>query len=187
MRPADGPDPDPIPPDPAAAGEDRISALPRGPRSVCLYWELNGPRSAGVLGPEHSGVELILRVLDLSEGTSRSIRVDAGDGSCYASVEGGRTYGFELAVRAEGVWRTLCRTGRVQTPAAVPGQPPAARMPLGDPARVRRTRTLAAVRGMDVPGLDYESTPLNLGASPVGWPPGDSPSAGPAGEPHERT
>jgi hypothetical protein len=145
---------------------------------VFLHWELSGPCRADIAGTEEPGAELVLRMLDLSEGTSRSVRVEAADGSHYADVEPGRTYGFELAVRAEGVWRTVCRTARIRTPAVAPGRLDSGDGEPADPDRVRRARTRAAVRGMEVPGLDYESTPLNVASSPGGPPPGRHGRAG---------
>jgi len=135
--------------------EDRIGAMIQSPGSVYVYWNMKGPRSRGVareLGPD---CEWVLRVLDLSEGTSRRIPVERDMGRRYVDVRPGRTYGFELAARARGKWRTVCRTTRVEIPplqgaSAEPGpldrlKPPLARY---------------------VPGLHYETTEPYLATSP---------------------
>lgn len=155
----------------AQNGEDRIAAIPRDPESVFLYWNLGGPRSAEVAREIGPGCQWVLRVLNLSEGTSTSIPIEPEAGNHYLRVRPGRTYGFELAAKAAGKWRTMCRTERVQMPPARPARADMDRPPEETPAgaaTVRLNRTHAAARGMGVPGLDLESTPLALGSSPRG-------------------
>jgi hypothetical protein len=158
---ADGPDFD--------SGQDVLSAVARGPGSVFLHWQLDGRRSAGV--SDSAGGEWVIRTLDLSEGTSRSTPVDRYAGTCYATVEPGRTYGFELAVRTSGHWRTICRTARIAIPAAhpQPGDGPAASE--SSRTRSRLLRGTHPEREARAPGLRAETTPLRLGSSPHAAPP----------------
>lgn len=152
-------------------GEDRITAIPRDPQSVFVYWELNGPRSAEVvreLGPE---CQWILRVLNISDGTSRSIPVARESANYYLDLTAGETYGFELGVRSQGKWRTVCRTERVQMPQGIPSPPSPEGAPLqgqGRPPSAVLDKLRTAARGLGVPGLSYESTALHMGSSPRG-------------------
>jgi hypothetical protein len=147
------------------SGEDILSVVARGPGSVFLHWQLDGRRSAEVL--ESGPCEWVIRTINLSEGTSSSTSVDRHTGRCYASVEPGCTYGFELAVRASGAWRTICRTDRVAIPAARP-QPPGEASADSSRMRAHVLRGVQHARGDRVPGLSAETTPLRLGSSPHG-------------------
>ncbi|MHC5033765.1 MAG: DUF4912 domain-containing protein [Planctomycetota bacterium] len=133
--------------------KDRIVAMLQSPDVVFVYWDLSGPRSAEISSEIGAGFERVLRILDLSDGTSRSVPVSADAGGEYVAVEPGRTYGFELATRSGGRWRTICRTERLETPPAI---------------RPDATRTMARAAG--VPGLSVESTPFHLGSSRPGGP-----------------
>lgn len=154
---------------PPEDAEDGITAIPRSPESVFLYWELAGRRSAEVLRELGPDCQWVLRILDLADGTTRTIPVDRNADNYYVHIEPGRAYGFELAARAAGKWRTVCRTARVQTPVGeapsarkeTPPEGASARPPVSGPDRFR-----AASRGMGVPGLSYESTAAYLGSSP---------------------
>lgn len=138
--------------------EDRLEAVVRNPTSVYVYWNLGGFRSRKVvreLGPE---AEWILRVLDLTLGSSNSVAVSADAGSVYVEVSPGHTYGFELACRAGQKWRTVCRTDRVEVPPREPGS-----------RRERPVPPVSKLRqpdGSDVPGLRYETTQQFLATSP---------------------
>jgi hypothetical protein len=160
---AEGPDFD--------SGQDTLTAVPRGPGSVFLHWELDGRRSAEVGAAP--GTEWVVRTLDLSEGTSASMPVDRRAGRCYVTVEPGRTYGFELAVRTAGHWRTICRTERVAIPAARPGVPEADGPGGSSQSRPRVLRGTHPAVGAAVPGLRAETTPLRLGSSPHSPPDGE--------------
>ena len=146
------------------SGQDILSVMARGPGSVFLYWELDGRRSAEASGSP--GAEWVIRTLDLSEGTSSSVRVDRYAGRCYATVEPGRTYGFELAVRMEGRWRTICRTERIVIPAARPQANGAGAGLESSRARGRVLRGTHPDLDAHVPGLRAETTPMRLGSSP---------------------
>ena len=150
---------------PAAAGEDSIAAIPRTPTSVFVHWRLEGPRSAEAVRAAGEGAEWVLRVVDLTDGASRTAVVRAEDGSRYLELRPGRPYGFELALRGKGRWRTVCRTGRVEMPPALP-TPPAER-----PGPV--------VASAGIPGLHADSTALALGSSPGVTSPGAPPPAAP--------
>jgi hypothetical protein len=148
----------------AARGQDTLAAVLRGPESVFLYWTLEGARSAGIverLGPD---ITWVLRMLDLENGTSERFEVDREAGNYYVDVRPGGTYGFELAAVAGDRWRTVARTGRVHIPerSVAPGgkAPGPGRRPAMTPSAER-----TAIRGLDVPGLHAESTPLNTGSS----------------------
>jgi len=122
-------------------GQDRITAIPRTPASVFLHWDLGGPagaEAARAAGPE---AQWVLRVADLSDGTSRTLPLPPERRSLYVDVTPGRVYGFELAVRGRGRWRTVCRTARVQ-------MPPAPRGPA-----LPRTQARPGI-----PGLDLQAT-----------------------------
>jgi len=146
---------------------DRIGALVRDPGSVYVYWRLEGAHSGEVARELGPGCEWILRVLDLTEGTSTSVPVRREAGSHYLEVRPGHSYGFEIAATAGGRWRTVCRTERVEIPPALQaggtGKPtPAVERLRPDPA------------GRDVPGLRYETTVPYLATSP--GPPSDEES-----------
>ncbi|MFO8007114.1 MAG: DUF4912 domain-containing protein [Candidatus Brocadiia bacterium] len=141
------------------AGEDSLGAVVRGPESVYVYWTLEGDRSRTILQQLGEEAEWVLRVLDLSEGTSTGITVEAEDGGHYVEVRPGRSYGFELAARAPGAWRTVCRTQRVHVPAAR-----RTRQTGREPTALERIRP--APQPANVPGLDYESTEPYLASSP---------------------
>ncbi len=153
--------------EPRPDGEDRIGAVPRDPESIFIYWDLQGPRSAEVAREMGDACEWVLRALDLTEGTSSIIPIAPEAGNHYLQVKPGRTYGVELAARVEGKWRTICRTGRLIMPSGK--QAGTGGAPGGGPfaaGRGGRQAALAvAVRGLGVPGLDIESTPLGAGSS----------------------
>jgi hypothetical protein len=129
-------------------------AVLQGPRRVFVHWDLGGPRSREVareVGPE---AQWMLRILDLSTGTSRSVPISREEGSSYVDVAPGRTYGFELAAKAGDRWRTVCRTERLEVPPSV-----------------RAEKGSAAPDEEAPPGLSIESTPLHVGSSFSGHPP----------------
>lgn len=135
--------------------EDRIGALIQSPASVYVYWNVQGLRSREVIRELGSECDWVLRVLDLSEGTSRNIPVEPDAGRYYVDVRPGRTYGFELAARAGGRWRTVCRTERVTVPALRTSPP--------EPGPLERLKPASA---RHVPGLRYETTEPYLATSP---------------------
>jgi len=133
---------------------DEIGALARDPHTVFLHWRVAAD------APDRMDVRWLLRARDVGDGTVREVDVDPRAGNYYMSVEPGRTYEFELAVQGREGVRVICRTGRVQIP---PDRPTLARgvgafaPRFGDALRPAPDR--------QVPGLDYESTPLFLGSS----------------------
>jgi hypothetical protein len=133
--------------------------VPRTPGSVFLHWNLAGSgwtdaaRAAGPAG------EWVLRVVDLSDGSSRTVPVPPERRSIYVDVEPGGVYGFEMAVRGGGRWRTVCRTPRIEMPPAAPGSR----------RGLRGRRPIGGRAG--IPGLDWEATLPHMGSSPPG-PPG---------------
>ncbi len=151
--------PDERPGSEPAEGEDSLGAVVRGPESIYVYWTLEGPRSRTVGRQLGGDVEWVLRVLDLAEGTSTGVSVEPEAGGHYVEVKPGRTYGFELAARAPGRWRTVCRTERIRVPQVGPGEE--AGRP---PTALERIRL--APQKPNVPGLDYESTEPYLATSP---------------------
>ena len=149
---------------PVALGDDHIGAILRGPESVYVYWTLRGPASRDALFELGQECKWILRVLDITNGASKSIPVDPDSGNYYLEVTPGSTYGFELAAWGQGRWRTVCRTERLAVP---PGAPiPAADRPAAALERLRGSR-----REEDAPGLSYETTAPYLATSPGGGPP----------------
>ncbi|MGD2174684.1 MAG: DUF4912 domain-containing protein [Candidatus Brocadiaceae bacterium] len=142
---------------PPPGGEDTIGAVLRNPESVYVYWDLGGVRSREALRELGPDCEWVLRVLDLSEGTSKGISVDPEAGGRYVEVRPGRTYGFELAATAGGTWRTICRTERLEAPLGRPG-------PEVTSPGLRKLRPSEPDRA--VPGLRYETTEPYLAASP---------------------
>jgi len=156
-------------------GEDRIVAMARGPQTVFVYWRLEGPRSAKVARELGLQAQWVLRTLDLTDDTSRSVPVDPSAGNHYVEATPGHVYGFELAARAGRKWRTVCRTARVEVPSDRPAagrSAPAAQGPGGRRPAPGLGKFVAPVGegagGAEVPGLSFESTPLRLGSSPLG-------------------
>jgi len=132
-------------------GEDVIAAVRRGPDSVFVHWECCGARSAEVLRELGDGATWVLRVLNVVDGTSRRIPVVLDAGGHYVPVSPRQRYGFELAATAQGKWRTVCRTGRVEIPPAPPSEVADSQQP---------------AFGRGVPGLHVDTTPLPGGSSP---------------------
>jgi hypothetical protein len=167
-----GPQPDEAggeqPPSLPRGGEDRIVAVVRDPESVFLHWQLGGRRSARTVREMGPGLEWVLRVLNLSDGTSRTEPLDVRAGSAYVAVQPAQTYGFELAARAGERWRTICRTERVEMPPRAPARPLTERAagPLAPGSAAADEGARGDTAG--IPGLRFESTPLHLGSSPVG-------------------
>ena len=111
-----------------------------------LHWDRGGPagaEAARAAGPE---AQWVLRVVDLSDGTSRTLPLAPERRSLYVDVTPGGVYGFELAVRGRGRWRTVCRTARVQMPPARPG--PGLLRGRAGPSQARQ----------GIPGLDLQAT-----------------------------
>ena len=102
-------------------------------------------------GPEG---EWVLRIVDLSDGSSRTVPVPPERRSLYVDVEAGGTYGFELAVRGGGRWRTICRTERIEMPPDLTGK-----------ARSARSRRRMPPAQAGIPGLDLQATLPHLGSS----------------------
>jgi hypothetical protein len=147
-------------------GRDRIGAVPRGPTSVFVYWDLQGEPSRDAVHQVGPGAEWVLRVLNLTERETISIPVEVESGNHYLEVTAGQTYGFELAVRGTGgKWRTVCRTGRVAIPPAGPATSQARPSPAAPRATPRGEGAPLAARGIAVPGLDAQTTPPPGGAS----------------------
>jgi len=149
-------------------GQDAVFAIVRSPTSVFVHWELNGERSTRVRGELGDALVGFLRVLSLTDGASRRLPVDLDAGSCYVDVSPGQTYGFEIGATAGGRLRTICRTGRIEVPPAAPvgaGRSAPAAQPLNRTIVKRPGAPPPAARGLDVPGLFYETTPLLHGHS----------------------
>ena len=144
---------------PGGGGRDTITAVPRTPGSVFLHWNLAGAGGADATRAAGPGGEWVLRVVDLSDGSSRTVPVTPERRRIYVDVAPGGVYGFELAVRGGGRWRTVCRTPRVEMPPAAPGSGRNVRSHPG-PARGRA----------GIPGLDWQSTLPHLGSSLHGAP-----------------
>jgi hypothetical protein len=141
-------------------GQDRISLIVRSPDSVYVYWMLRGEQSRQVVEELGPGCEWVLRVLDLSEGTSRRLSVRPEAGGFYVEVRPGGTYGFELAAWSEGKWRTVCRSDRTTMP---PAPTPVGAADRTGPGKLRARSVEAAA-----PGLRLETTLPFLASSPRG-------------------
>jgi hypothetical protein len=136
---------------PTGAGKDSITAMPRGPQSVYIHWRLDGLRCDDIEGefPGES-VQWVLRSLDMTADTNSTLDLPNRVGSMYLAVEPGHTYGFEIAGQVGVRWRTVCTTPPIEVPRARPAD----------------ARADAAVPPeLDVPGLQFETTPLPGGAS----------------------
>ena len=155
------------------AGRDRIAAIVRDPATVFLYWELNGTRSTEARQALGADCRWCLRVLNLSDGSSMAIPVEPEARNHYLEVIPGTTYGFELSATDGERWRSVCRTERVEMPAAEPAVrdlrrgPEAAHAPARGFDRVRHTPSI------EVAGLSFESTPSPRASSPQGKPPAE--------------
>ena len=136
---------------PTGAGKDSLTALPRGPKSVYIHWRLDGLRCDDIEGefPDET-VRWVLRSLDMTDDSSTIIELPKRVGSMYVAVEPGHTYGFEIAGQIGVRWRTVCTTPPVEAPRVRPAD----------------ARPDAAVPPeLDVPGLQFETTPPPGGAS----------------------
>jgi len=159
------------------SGRDRIAAIVRDPRTVFLYWELNGPRAAEAVSDLGADCRWYVRVLNLTEGSSTSIPVDPAARNHYLEVTPGSTYGFELAASDAERWRSVCRTDRVEVP---PAEPEVRALRRGTEAAhgpARGLERLGPSAPVEVAGLRFETTALHLGSSPRRRPPDDAPDA----------
>ncbi len=166
-------------PDPEArngpgGGRDRLAAIIRDPGTVFLYWELNGARSAEARQALGAGCRWCLRVLNLSEGSSTAVPVDPEARNHYLEVIPGTTYGFELWATDGQRWRSVCRTERVEMPAAEPAVRDLRRGPEAAHAPARGFDRSPRGPSVEVAGLHFETTAVRLGSSPHGKPPAEA-------------
>ncbi|NLW51532.1 MAG: DUF4912 domain-containing protein [Candidatus Brocadiaceae bacterium] len=144
----------PEPPHPSAEEDrDAIFAVPRSPRSLFVHWRLVGSGASGAALAAAADSQWVLRVVNLTDGSSRTIAVPPERRSLYVDVEPGEVYAVELALRGGRRWRTVCRTPRMAMPPAVPGE-------AVHPARPAWPRPRTGI-----PGLDLHSTLPHLGSS----------------------
>jgi hypothetical protein len=118
---------------PWSYGEDRITAMVRGPDSAYLYWELTDEGIASArsrLGPAGLHGWCNLRVYDTTgrdfDGTNANdyfdIRVDRADREYYvATRRPGSSMHVEIGVKThEGYFQPICRSGRAAFPRSDP-------------------------------------------------------------------
>lgn len=153
--------------DAAGDGRDIMGAIVRAPDSVFVHWDLSGPAGAGAVREPGRDVRWHLCIRDITAGASRRVPVAAAAGDCYVTVSPGHVYVFEMAAGAGSGARTICRTDAVHVP---PDKPTTG----GEAAR-SEAPPLPAGRAA-VPGLRFETTPLNVGSSP-GVPPAEEQQA----------
>ena len=100
-------------------------ALPRDPRSIFNYWELDGERLKEVRAERgDSFIEScawVLRLYRLNEGIAIDMEIDPSIGNWYVQVGGPGRYQTELALLSpDGEWITLLVSQIVLTPALGP-------------------------------------------------------------------
>ncbi len=159
-------------------GRDRLAAIIRDPGTVFLNWELNGARSAEAVRALGDDCRWCLRVLNLSDGSSISIPVDPEARNHYLEVIPGTTYGFELSATDGVRWRSVCRTERVEMPAAEPAGRDLHRGPEAAHAPARGFDRTPRGPSREVAGLRFETTAVRLGSSPHGRPPAEAERGG---------
>jgi hypothetical protein len=101
--------------------DDRLLALVRDPRTIFVYWELEGPASARARErlpeAERDEADWALRLTCLDTGATEVIGIDPSARNWYVGAEAGSTYEVELGLRhpASGFHRVL-RCGPVRMP-----------------------------------------------------------------------
>jgi len=136
---------------PEVYGLDRLTAMPRGPSSLYVYWELGGAVSARA-GRQRGAESLwTMRVRDIESGRMTETRVDPGARNHYFTLEPGRRYVVELGVGGGDAFQPVCRSAECRLP---PGRPQAGPAALTDvPERDVPARRPAPTV---VPGLAYD-------------------------------
>jgi hypothetical protein len=112
-------------PIPDRYGFDRLVALPRDPRTIFNYWELDGRRLLDVRQARGDNFvdscAWVLRLYRLNEGVAIDMEIDPSIGNWYIDVGGPGRYQTELALLSpDGEWITLLVSQVVSTPALGP-------------------------------------------------------------------
>lgn len=98
-----------------SGGRDSVSAIPKTPESLFVYWELQGERSGNMAKKMGPRAEWVLRLIDLGSGkreplVEADIPVDVQAGDYYLHVSPGGHYRVELGLKAGRVFRAVCHT-----------------------------------------------------------------------------
>jgi hypothetical protein len=114
---------------PDSYGENMLVALPKDPRNLFLYWEVQEARAEEArqsLGKNWDQVKWTLRVFDVTslQGVKEAyhnffdVTIELGAGKHYLEVEGdGREYIVELGLKDDNKgFSSICFSNRVQTP-----------------------------------------------------------------------
>jgi hypothetical protein len=114
-------------PIPDRYGFDRLVALPRDPRSIFNYWELDGDRLPSIRRARGDSFidscAWVLRLYRLNEGVAVDMEIDPSIGNWYVEVGGPGRYQTELALLSpDGEWITLLVSQVVSTPALGPSE-----------------------------------------------------------------
>jgi hypothetical protein len=150
---------------PDGEGRDVLNAVVRDPHTVFVTWELTGGRSAAAMSQFGAECRWVLRVLNISDNTTRSLAIDRQAGRSYVEVSPGETYGFDLVAQAGDKLRSVCRTGRLEVPDAGPSVPGNAAPWPGRMAPPALAKLRGPAMQAEPPGLRFESTAAFLGSS----------------------
>jgi hypothetical protein len=100
---------------PVSGGCDSVSAIPKTPETLFVYWELQGERSRNMAEKMGPHAKWVLRLIDLGSGkmepsVEADIPVDVEAGDYYLHVSPGGHYRVELGLKAGRVFRAVCHT-----------------------------------------------------------------------------
>ncbi len=101
--------------------DDRLLALVRDPKTIFVYWELQGPSSAKARErlpePERDEADWALRLTCLDTGATELIGIDPDARNWYVGADSGCTYEVELGLRHPGSgFHRVLRCGPVRMP-----------------------------------------------------------------------
>jgi len=157
---------------PAGYGEDSIAAVPRGPHSVFVHWEVGGPGSARLRERLGDDCPWRLRLTDEATGRRAEVTVDPDAGNYYLDVRPGGRYVVELGVVATGTFLPVCRSAECTAPPQGPSPDgPVVWARFGVAAHDGQSQSPQAARaapwGATMPGLTWDP---DLGGGSSGLP-----------------
>lgn len=138
---------------PRGYGEDKLVAMPRGPDSLFVYWDLTGSESARIRRRIGGACEWILRVSDAETGWRRDTPVDPQAGDHYLKLKPGGRYVIQIGITATGAFHPVCRSIECRL---APDEPRSCQV---------RSAAPGCPAGASMPGLAYDPAAQNASSS----------------------
>ena len=155
----------------AGGGErDHVGIIPRGPRSMLVYWELAGEKSSRIRRAADRSPQWLLRAEETTSGQCREMAINPDAGNFYLDVKPGTRYVVELGGVLDGEFHPVCSSQARRTPPERPAHHSES-LPGGGGERAAKRADLHDKGGHDR-GRDTESQSPDKTVPGLRWEPG---------------